>query len=140
MAEILRGSDFESVLVNQEDIFYQFISDYTVDGDNVQINLGKYSYQSHKISKIASYFSFDVGNASSWEYLILILNLVSYSLKNLERCKSALKEFKEYNKDLLERPSEERPILKREDFDATKFRKINDNFEELHPGRLLKAS
>jgi len=104
VAEILRGSDFESVLVNQEDIFYQFISDYTVDGDNVQINL------------------------------------VSYSLKNLERCKSALKEFKEYNKDLLERPSEERPILKREDFDATKFRKINDNFEELHPGRLLKES
>jgi len=104
IAAILQGSDFESVLVNQEDIFYQFISDYKIDGEDVQ------------------------------------LNLVSYSLKNLKRCKSALKEFKEYNKNLLEGTDKERPILKREDFDAAKFRKISDNFEEMHPGRLLKES
>ena len=70
--------------------------------------------------------------------LILMLILVSYSLNGLDKCIRATHEYQQFNKNIEEEMKVKGPVLRREDFDATKFRTVSANFQELHPGRLVK--
>ena len=70
--------------------------------------------------------------------LILIPHLVSFSLNGLDKCTRATREYQKFNKNIEEEMKRNGPVLRREDFDATKFRIVSANFQELHPGRLVK--
>ena len=77
-------------------------------------------------------------NKEAFMKLILTLILVSFSLNGLEKCIRATHEYQQFNKNIEEEMKVKGPVLRREDFDATKFRTVSANFQELHPGRLVK--
>jgi len=66
------------------------------------------------------------------------IDLVSFSLNGLDKCIRATHEYQQFNKNIEEELKVKGPVLRREDFDATKFRTVSANFQELHPGRLVK--
>jgi len=66
------------------------------------------------------------------------IDLVSYSVNGLDKCIRATHEYQQFNKNIEEEMKVKGPVLRREDFDATKFRTVSANFQELHPSRLVK--
>ena len=70
--------------------------------------------------------------------LILMLIQVSFSMNGLDKCIRATHEYQQFNKNIEEEMKVKGPVLRREDFDAAKFRTVSANFQELHPGRLVK--
>ena len=70
--------------------------------------------------------------------LVLKSLIVSFSLNDLDKCISATNEYQNFNRNIEEELKKKGPVLRREDFDASKFRRVSTNFHEMHPSRLVK--
>ena len=65
--------------------------------------------------------------------------VVSFSMNDLDKCIQATHEYQDFKTNIQKEMSKKGPVLQREDFDAAKFRKLQSNFEEMNPGRLVKV-
>lgn len=78
--------------------------------------------------------------SSFWKKMIWKMQIpVSYSMKNLDNCKSAVRNVKKLKKNLEERVHKTGNILRREDFDAEQYRNVSSQIEKMHPSKLIKA-
>ena len=121
--------------MKKEDVFFQFIAKSELTQDTAKIELGRL--------KIIPDCTLPLLKAKCWDWgnilkLILMHILVSYSVNGLDKCTRATHEYQQFNKNIEEEMKVKGPVLRREDFDATKFRTVSANFQELHPSRLVK--
>ena len=122
--------------MKKEDVFFQFIANSELTQDNANIDLGRL-----KIILIDRTLPLLKAKCCVWGILlklILMHILVSYSVNGLDKCIRATHEYQQFNKNIEEEMKVKGPVLRREDFDATKFRTVSANFQELHPSRLVK--
>jgi len=68
------------------------------------------------------------------------IDLVSFSLNNLAECKINTNRVKNFQGKIQADLQKKGGVLKREDFDASEYRKITDNFEDLNPGSLVREN
>jgi len=68
------------------------------------------------------------------------INLVSYSLSNLDQCIKNTRTFQNFHKKMQDDFKKKKTVLQREDFDAAEYRKVTSSFEFLNPGRLVKEN
>lgn len=67
---------------------------------------------------------------------VLEIDLVSFSLNNLAQCKINTSRVKNLQADLQRKGG----VLKREDFDARKYRRVKEEFEKLNPSSLVREN
>ena len=60
---------------------------------------------------------------------------MSFSLNNVAKCISSTRDIRNFRSKL----QQKRNVLRREDFDARSYRKIEKNFEDYHPSKLVKV-
>ena len=111
-----------SLEVKKEDIFFQFISKFQVNEESVEIDLG-----------ILTKFVKDTCFKS------VLQTIVSFSMNDLDNCIQATHDIQNFKTNIQKEMSKKGPVLQREDFDAERFRKLQSNFEEMNPGRLVKV-
>ena len=68
------------------------------------------------------------------------IDLVSFSLNNLSQCRINTNKVQQFHKKTQADLKQKGGILKREDFDARKFRELTADFEKLNPGRLVREN
>lgn len=78
-----------------------------------------------------------IGNAKVSQDLSEI-DLVSFSLNNLDQCKINTSKLKNLKTSMEADLQKTGGILKREDFNAREYRKVKDNFEDLNPSILVR--
>jgi len=66
------------------------------------------------------------------------IDLVSFSLNNLAQCKINTTNLKNLKESIQRDVKKKGGVLKREDFNASQFRQISDQFEGLNPNSLVK--
>ena len=66
------------------------------------------------------------------------IDLVSFSLNNLDQCKINTSKLKNLKTSMEADLQKTGGILKREDFNAREYRKVKDNFEDLNPSILVR--
>jgi len=66
------------------------------------------------------------------------IDLVSFSMNNLAKCRMNTNKVKNLQGRIQADLKKKGGVLKREDFDASEYRKIADNFEDLNPGNLVR--